>query len=184
MSERIEKLIKPAIIIAALTFSVCYLIKEPQEFGDYTSYLGYAVMVVVALFGIYEKWAWRMIPWNRPPVLKEQYDGVIRYTFNGLAGEKPISVQIKQTWLRIDVKTKTDTNSSVTITAAIVHEFGQDVLYYTYMTNPSAATQKDNPIQHGTCRMVLSGDNRIMNGKYWTSSHTTGDMEWKAVEMR
>lgn len=52
------------------------------------------------------------------------------------------------------------------------------------MTNPSAATQKSNPIQHGTCRMVLEGDNKTIRGKYWTSSNTTGDIEWKAVEKR
>lgn len=42
MNERIKKLFKPAIIIAAVTFAICYLIKKPQEFGDYTSYVGYA----------------------------------------------------------------------------------------------------------------------------------------------
>lgn len=184
MNERIQKLIKSAIIIAALAFAVCCLIKKPQELGDYTSYLSYAMTVATTVFYIYEKWAWRRIPWNQPPILKEQYDGIIRYRFNGLAGEKPIRVHIKQTWSRIDVKTNTDINSSVTITAAIVNEYGQAVLYYTYMTNPSAATQKDNPIQYGSCRMVLRGDNKTIRGKYWTSSHTTGDMEWKAVETR
>ena len=166
MNERIQKLIKPGIIIAALTFAICCLIKKPQEFGDYTSNVSYAVTVVTLIFYIYEKWAWQIIPWNRPPVLKKQYSGTIRYT------------------LGIDIKTNTDINSSVTITAAIVSEFGQDILYYTYMTNPSAATQKSNPIQHGTCRMVLEGDNKTIRGKYWTSSNTTGDIEWKAVEKR
>ena len=184
MEERIQKLLKAAIIIAALIFAVCCLIKKPQEFRDYTSNVSYAVTGVSIIFYIYEKWIWRFIPWNRPPVLKKQYDGIIHYKFNGTAGEKPISVLIKQTWLRINVKTKTDINSSVTITAAIVSEFGQDVLYYTYMTNPSAATQKSNPIQHGTCRMLLEGDNKTISGKYWTSSNTTGDIEWKAVETR
>ena len=96
MNERIQKLIKPGIIIAALTFAICCLIKKPQEFGDYTSNVSYAVTVVTLIFYIYEKWAWRIIPWNRPPVLKKQYSGTIRYTFKGTAGEKPIGIQIKQ----------------------------------------------------------------------------------------
>ena len=45
MNERIQKLIKPGIIIAALTFAICCLIKKPQEFGDYTSNVSYAVTV-------------------------------------------------------------------------------------------------------------------------------------------
>ena len=50
------------------------------------------------------------------------------------------------------------------------------------MTNPTAATQSENPIQHGTCRMILDGDNSRINGKYWTSSNTTGDIEWLAEQ--
>lgn len=83
----------------------------------------------------------------------------------------------------VDSNLQTDINSSVTTTAMIVKEYGQDILYYTYMTNPSAATQSDNPIQHGTCRMVLCEDNTRLIGKYWTSSNTTGDIEWDANEM-
>lgn len=129
MNERIRKLFKPAIIIAAMTFAICYLIKKPQEFGDYSSYVGYSVTVVTVLFCIYEKWMWRIIPWNRAPLLKKKYSGTIHYNFNGTAGEKSISVQVKQSWLSIDIQTTTDINSSVTITAAIVREYSQDILY-------------------------------------------------------
>lgn len=184
MRERIQKLIKPAIIIAALVFAICCVVRKPQEFGDYTSYVGYSVTVVTLSFVVYEHWLWKVIPWNRPPILHTQYEGIIRYNFNGNVGEKSISVRIKQSWLGIDIKTKTDINSSVTITAAIVREYEQDVLYYTYMTSPSAATQKSNPAQHGTCQMILEEDNKHIYGKYWTSSNTTGDIEWKVVETR
>lgn len=54
MNERIQKLIKPGIVIAALTFAICCLIKKPQEFGDYTSNVSYAVTVVTLIFYIYE----------------------------------------------------------------------------------------------------------------------------------
>lgn len=53
---------------------------------------------------------------------------------------------------------------------------------YTYMTNLTAATQSENPIQYGTCRMILDGDNSRISGKYWTSSNTTGDIEWVAEQ--
>lgn len=89
MNERIKKLFKPAIIIAAVTFAICYLIKKPQEFGDYTSYVGYAVTAVTIFFYIYEKWMWRIIPWNRPPVLKKKYTGIIHYNFSGTAEKSP-----------------------------------------------------------------------------------------------
>ena len=183
MRDKIEKLIKPMIFIAAAVFVLCYLIRKPVELGDYTSYLGYSVTAVTVFFIMYEKLLWKKIPWNRPPILSEKYQGVIKYNFRGVSGEKPIDITIKQTWLSIDVQTRTDINSSVTTTAMIVNEYGQDILYYTYMTNPSAASQSENPIQHGTCRMVLGGDNMHLVGKYWTSSNTTGDIEWTARRM-
>ena len=51
------------------------------------------------------------------------------------------------------------------------------------MTNPSSATQKENPIQYGTCRMILDEDNARISGKYWTSSNTVGDIDWLAVDV-
>ncbi len=183
MYDRIKKIIKPMIFIAAGIFVLCCFIKKPAEWSDYTSYIGYSVTAVTVFFVLYERYLWKIIPWNRPPVLKSKYHGVIKYNFHGVPGEKPITVTIKQTWLSVDVQTRTDINSSVTITAMIVKEYGQDILYYTYMTNPSAATQSDNPIQHGTCRMVLCEGNARLLGKYWTSSNTTGDIEWNANEM-
>ena len=52
----------------------------------------------------------------------------------------------------------------------------------TYMTDPSAVYQGKNPIQYGTCRMVLNEDNEKIIGKYWTSSQTIGDLEWTEVQ--
>lgn len=88
MSERIQKLIKPSIFLAAIVFVVCWFVKKPQEIGDYTTYLGYSVTAVTLCFLAYEKWLWRKIPWNRPPVLKAKYTGTIRYNYNGVSGEK------------------------------------------------------------------------------------------------
>lgn len=184
MNGKMQKLIKPMIFIAAAVFAICCLLKRPAEFSDYTTYIGYSITGTTLLFVVYEKWLWKRIPWNRPPILKKQYSGIIRYHFNGIVGEKPIDILIQQSWSSIDIKTKTDINSSFTITAAIVSEFGQAVLYYTYLTNPSAATQKNNPIQHGTCRMILEGDNSRIKGKYWTSSLTSGDMEWISTDTK
>ena len=182
MQGKIKKLIKPMIFIAACVFVLCYFIKKPAKWGDYTSYISYSVTVVTVFFVVYERYLWKKIPWNRSPVLMAKYHGIIKYNFGGVPGEKPITVRIKQTWLSVDVQTRTDINSSVTTTAMIVNEYGQDILYYTYITTPSAATQSDNPIQHGTCRMVLDGDNKHLIGKYWTSSNTTGDIEWNVTE--
>lgn len=101
MGERIKKLIKPSIILAAAVFAICYIVKRPQELGDYTTYLGYSVTAVTVSFVVYEKWLWRKIPWNRPPVLKAKYTGAIRYNYNGMQGEKTFMFRLSNLGLEL-----------------------------------------------------------------------------------
>ena len=181
MSDRIKKLIKPMIVIAAIVFVICCLVKKPVIFDDYSAYIGYAISFVGILFVVYERVLWRYISWNRPPILKNNYDGVISYVYKNQPSTKGIRISVKQTWTTIEITTKTDINASYTITGTIVNERGVDVLYYTYVTEPSAIHQGENPIQYGTCRMVLNRKNEKIEGKYWTSSQTIGDIEWTAI---
>lgn len=178
MVNRIQKLIKPSIFLSVFFFTVCCLIKKPLSTADIVSYIGHTVSAVTIVFLCYEKHLWKWIPWNRPPVLKKQYTGVIKYKYKKKEFSKPITVEIKQTWMTVRVKTRTDINSSSSITADIVSENNQDILYYSYVTNPSAINERKNPIQHGTCRMLLNSSNEELEGKYWTSSQTTGDIHW------
>ncbi len=178
MVERIKKIIKPSIFLAAVVYIICCIIKKPTAVEDIISYIGYSVSAVTVLFVSYERLFWKFIPWNRPPVLKKKYHGTINYRFKKVQSSKLIDVDIKQTWLTVQIKVKTDINSSTSITADIVSENNQDMLYYSYITNPSAMSEGTNPIQHGTCRMVLNNKNTEIDGKYWTSSQTTGDVHW------
>lgn len=181
MNERVKNLIKPMIIIAAGIFAFCCFVKKPVAYDDYSAYIGYAVSGVSVLFVLYERFLWRFIPWNRPPILKKKYAGKLSYVYKKQPDTKEILISVKQTWLSVEITTKTDINTSHTITGTIVSEHGIDVLYYTYMTNPSAIYQEKNPIQYGTCRMVLDGNVDKIIGKYWTSSKTIGDLEWEEI---
>ena len=171
------------VFIAITIFILCCLfIKKPQKLDDFTSYAGYAVSGVGILFLLYERVLWRFIPWNRPPILKEKYDGVLKYKYKD-EETKPISIKVKQTWSSVTVYTRTDINSSYSVTGSIVKEHDDiNVLYYTYQTDPTSATRKSNPIQYGTCRMILNEKNEKVSGTYWTSNKTIGDIEWIAVE--
>lgn len=184
MNDRVKKMIKPIIIAAVVFYLLCWLILKPEKIGDYFSYVGYAITGVTILFVLYERILWRRIPWNRPPLLKKKYSGTISYIYKNQPGTKPIEISVKQTWLSVSIRTSTDINSSASITGTIVTEHEGEVLYYNYITNPSATVQAKNPIQYGTCRMVLEGDNTILRGKYWTSSKTVGDIEWKALDKK
>lgn len=57
-----------------------------------------------------------------------------------------------------------------------MEENEQYVLYYTYITNPKSKYSKENPIQYGTCRLLINSTDKL-TGTYWTSRKTIGDME-------
>ncbi len=179
MEEKAKSIIKPLIMIAALIFLALYFWKKPESIEDYFSYVGYSITAVTVLFIIYEKWLWKLNPKNKQLILKKNYDGTITYKYkNNQAERKNIEIEINQTWLTVDITGKTDINSSSTVSGTIIHEFGKNILYYTYITNPNANTERKNPIQYGTCRMVLENSNSTLKGKYWTSEKTIGDIEW------
>ena len=178
MNQYIKNIVKPIILIAMAIFLSCCFIKTPESMKQCMSYISYSVSGVTFLFLIYEKYIWKLIPWNRPPVLKKEYTGCLSYVYEDIPGTKPISVKLKQSWFTIEITTKTDINASYTVTGTIVKEHGVDVLYYTYITNPSAISQSKNPIQYGTCRMILDNTEKIY-GKYWTTSKTAGDIIWE-----
>ncbi len=184
MNERFKSLIKPMIFVAIAIFVLCCLfVKKPEKLDDYTSYAGYAVSGVGILFLLYERFLWRFIPWNRPPVLKKKYNGLLKYKYRNQECTKPIAIEVKQTLFSVVVNTKTDINSSYSVTGNIVKEHdGVEVLYYTYYTDPTSASRRKNPIQYGTCRMVLNRNNENISGAYWTSSETIGDIEWVASD--
>ncbi len=179
MSNRFQKLLKPLIIGAVVVFGISCLLKKPQNFEDYWSNISSSVFVIGIVFILYERFLWRFIPWNRPPVLCKQYNGEIKYIENGSSKKKDISILIEQTLFSIRVKGETDINSSYSVAGNIIEEHGEHVLYYTYVTNPSVMSQ-NNPIQHGTCRIVLTDKCNNLRGKYWTSSETIGDIHWRA----
>ena len=173
---KIKDLIKPMVAIGILAFLICCLIKKPSTWDDYASYISYAVSAVTILYILYERWLWIFIPWKRPPILKKHYDGTIYYYEGNESKTKSIDVFVEQRLFSLKITTKTDINSSYTIAASIEQEYENFFLYYTYITNPNASVQAGNPIQHGTCRIVLSPDTRSLRGKYWTTSNTIGDI--------
>ena len=120
MKERIDNIIKMLVYIAAIIFIAFCINKKPAGLGDYYSYISYSVTLTSLIFFIYEKFLWRYIPWNRPPMLKRNYAGEISYIYEGKPGKKSMRIVVKQTCLTIRIETETDINESYTVTGNIV----------------------------------------------------------------
>ncbi len=179
MSENYQKYLKPIIFLASAIAFIQYLVVQSTGVEDIWSYISNSVVVVSAISFLYVEWGWRLNPFEKLPKLKKQYKGTLKYNYKNKPGEKPIELKIKQTLFSIRVTSKTDINKSSTIIGNIVIENDEYVLYYSYRTSPDLAI-KNNPIQHGTCRIILD-DIHELKGCYWTDRNTTGDMFLKAI---
>ena len=180
MKSKMEALIKLSGIIVLVIFIILYKLKMPESVLEYWDLIlestGYSVIAIV----VYERYLWKYNPFVKIPRLKKKYTGILSYNYKGKFGEKNVEIEIKQSFLSTDVKLKSDEISSKTITSDLVEENGEFVLYYTYITNPLSRCSDENPIQVGTCKLVIDNINDI-RGNYWTSRKTIGDLHFHSI---
>ena len=147
----------------------------PKSVFDYRDFIlesaGYSVIPIA----IYERYLWKYNPFVKMPRLKKKYTGVLNYNYKGRSGEKVVEIEIKQSFLSTDMKLKSDEISSKTITSNLVEENGGFVLYYTYITNPLSRYSEKNPIQIGTCKLLIDKIDSI-KVSYRTNRKTIGDL--------
>lgn len=179
VEEKISKIIKPLLYLTFVLIVIFIFISGvPTDIYTLPKYIGYCSIIDVAVFFFYYKYIWKFIPWNRPPVLKKTYSGVIYYNYNNQSGQKNINLYIEQTWLSTTIKAETDINSSISICSNIIKDHGEYVLYYTYITSPSSFVADFNPIQYASCRLFINEEAGTLKGTYWTSRGTRGDISF------
>lgn len=184
MDSKISKLITKSTWLAFVIFVIRYLMGyiellsflKCETWYDYLGAAGEAISVTSIIIALYDKLLWHINPFDSTPRLKGNYIGKLIYDYNGQRKRKDIKVNITQTSLKVIVKITTNEITSNTITSDLIEENGECVLYYTYLTNPSSQHSAQNPIQHGTCRLIQTDKNKL-EGQYWTSRKTIGDIK-------
>lgn len=175
MSNTFKNYLKASIYLAFSILFILCLISFPKSFQDWKGYINISVFLTIIISILYEKYLWKLNPFNKTPKLYRKYYGLLEFNYNGEQGRKNIKVIIRQSLLNINVKLVTDEIISSTITSKIVKENGNFVLYYTYITNPHSKFSDKNPIQYGTCRLIIDDPKRLI-GIYWTTRRTKGDI--------
>jgi len=147
----------------------------PSGAYGFCSASGEAISIAFILLIFYEQWLWKFNPCERKPRLLKKYVGFIQYTFQGEQSSKLIDVSVTQTCSSVSIRIATDEITSKSVTSHLALENGEYVLYYTYITNPKDAKRDKNPIQYGTCRLIVDDHSRL-HGFYWTTQKTRGDI--------
>ena len=175
MEDRVKNYLKIPLYFTLVLFVVMNIVRKPPTLKDVFGCATTSITIAIVIMTVYEKWFWRFNPFTKTPKLQKQYDGKIEYLFEGTQREKSIMIHVNQTLLDTRIKIVTDEITSNLIASRIVYENQEYVLYYTYITNPKNKCSEKNPIQYGTCRIML--DNMAeLQGTYWTSRKTIGDI--------
>ncbi len=141
------------------------------------------VTFVTIICTLFVSWAWKwkiFQDWLVPfPCLSGKWDGEIVSTYNSENRSIPVNVVIKHQFFNIQIKVKTGESNSISTCGSfdIDEDRGLKQLIYSYQNNPKATVRERSEIHYGTTRLEINDDANILEGEYWTSRKTIGDMK-------
>ena len=151
---------------------------------------------IYALIGIgFVRWCWRwkvLRGWLiKLPDLQGTWRGELRSDWvNPATGQGvppiPICIVIRQTFSSIGITLMTQESSSYSTAAEINTLYGdpQLCLSYTYTNRPKATLRNRSQIHDGAAILKIVSSPRSLEGEYWTSRKTRGDIDVKFQSRR
>jgi hypothetical protein len=150
--------------------------------------LPHVVTVYVALSFVFTQWLWRLPVfrgWLVPfPDLQGTWVGDLKSTWkNPETGQQIPSLRmivvVRQSFSSVSCTLFTKESESYSTAAQITRdeETGSLMLDYTYTNRSKATLRLKSPIHDGAARLkIVTLPERALEGEYWTSRCTTGDM--------
>ena len=176
-----------------LTYTIIFLITQDLNNINYNNaikHISTTISINIILWIIFIKWAWKFkifYPWLvQVPNLSGQWTGFLKSNWDG-GKLDPIStkVTINQSFLYIQIKIQTGESKSSSVGASfdIDKERGIQQLFYSYVNTPKPSVRHRSEIHYGTTLLYFDGFNvDSLEGEYWTSRETTGEIELKRVK--
>ena len=175
------------------TYIVIFLITQDLSSVDFTkalSHISTTISINIIFWMIFIKWLWKLklfYPWFvQIPNLSGKWKGTIKSNWDkGAAGSIPMEITIVQTFLNVQIRIKTEESRSFSIGASfdIDKDRGQQQLFYSYLNTPKSGVRDRSEIHYGTALLVFDGFYvNEMEGEYWTSRETTGEIHLKRVK--
>lgn len=176
------------VVVTLLSLSIAFIIKidNPQNIaiGDVIGVLSMTVTLVTIYGFLFNRymWHWCIFTWAqwfvKVPYLAGEWDGTLKYYWDGEWREKPMTISIRQTFLHIQVFVKTDESWSKTIGGSfdVDEENGFNSLIYSYINTPDASVRERSPIHYGTAILSIEKDFCTLRGNYFTDRKSSGEM--------
>lgn len=180
--------------LAFATYILIFLATQDLSSIDYKdaiSSISTTISINIIIWLVFIKWGWKMKifhPWLVPfPNLSGEWSGFIKSNYEKQGTEIPTEVHISQTFFNIQVKVKTGESRSHSLGAKfdIDGERGYHQLFYSYLNTPRAGVREQSEIHYGSALMQFEGFNvKKMEGEYWTSRETTGEITLTRKKVR
>lgn len=178
MIESYNKLIKISVWSTVFLFVIRCIISWGSIIADFSiydiwGYAGEAIGIAIILTALYEKYIWRVNPFENTPKLSPRYIGKLKSTYDNKV--RPATLEIKQTLTSIHVTMITQESKSKSLSTSIDNILGETQLTYCYLNTPKNEFRSRSDIHYGTAILSINNPNKI-EGQYYTDRKTTGDM--------
>jgi len=170
------------------TYVVLFLFTQNLQsisFEKAISCISTTISINIIVWTIFIKWLWKwkiFYPWLvQFPDLSGEWEGIIKSNWDKeKIIEIPLTVIIYQNFFNIQVKIKTEESKSYSIGASfdIDKDRGQQQLFYSYLNTPNSSVRNRSEIHYGSTILNFEGCNvKELEGEYWTSRETTGEIK-------
>jgi hypothetical protein len=174
--------------VAFGTYVVLFLYTQNLNsinFEKAISNISTTISINIIIWTIFVKWLWKwkiFYPWLiQFPDLSGEWEGQIKSNYPNKQDEIiPITVIIYQNFFNIQVKIKTKESKSYSIGASfdIDKDRGQQQLFYSYLNTPNSNVRNRSEIHYGSTILNFDGCNvKKLEGEYWTTRETTGEIK-------
>lgn len=180
MSEQQKKVINICVWSAVIFFVLrCALswesIVSSLSVYDLFGYAGEAISIAVIFAGLYEKFLWRLNPFEKTPKLAKRYVGSLKSSYDNI--ERKAVLEIRQTLMSVHITLTTDEGKSNSLSASIDEISGETQLTYCYLNTPKSEFRHRSQIHYGTAMLSINNP-ASLDGQYYTDRKTTGDMSF------
>lgn len=183
MKEQFNKLMQKTIWCVIIIFCLRCFISWDDVIHNFSGYdlFGFAgeAISLATLFSVaYERWFWKLNPFESTPALFKKYTGVLISSYNGV--EINAELEIKQTLLTIQIFISTSESKSKSMSSSIDDILGEKILTYCYLNTPNANVRDRSQIHYGTAMLCVDNPRKI-TGQYFTDRKTIGDMKFDST---
>ncbi len=126
--------------------------------------------VLLAVFRSY-LWKWkclRAIGIVKVPDLEGEWHGHVTSSFDKLAEQLPVTVQIRQNWTHMAIHLVADGSRSRSVVASLYVAEDETVLSYQYENEPNVRAAQTMHAHNGTASLRVTDNNRRLTGDYYS----------------